>query len=150
MRDQRLTQMEGLGLIVNQEGGRNTIVPRDRKWLEERGILTYDALPLSKIAIAENTGQSFFHVQMLHPAASGVEISRKKYEELLNMPYQDGMEGLDSLFEVAEASQTVEPTGSPLTPAMCEVYTRLGKLFLDKGDSWKKAETVLYFGRTIR
>ena len=124
MVDPRLVQMEELDLIKSQSNGNFAIVSRDREWLQERGILPYDKL-------------------------NGVEILRREYERLLNMKPRRDMAGLDELFRVAKESRGVEPTGPGLTQTMCEVYVRLRNLFPLKSDSWRKTETLLYFGRTI-
>lgn len=149
MRDLRLVQMEDLGLIVDQGNDQITIVPRNRAWLEQRGMLPYDKLPLSWKAIAANTGQDSLEVQYLHPSASGVEISRRMYDELQDMPPVDGKQGLKLLFSASDESELVDPRGPPLNVAMLEVYTRLKKLFPDKNDSWRKTEALLYFGQTV-
>jgi len=105
-------------------GDPEQIVPRDASWLKEKGLLPYDKL-------------------------RDVMISEPDYQGLLDMPWEEGHEGIDTLLSEGELADKVSPTGAALTAAMCEIYVRLGKLFPDKSDGWKKAETVLYFGKRI-
>lgn len=111
--------------MADQKLLRRKELERDKAWLQEGGILPYDKL-------------------------KGVEISSEKYKKLLDMESQKGREGLEALFVASKESQTIDPTGSDLSAAECEVYVRLKLLFPEKSDSWRKAETILYFGRTIQ
>jgi len=150
MRDKRLVDLEELDLIVNKGDGTNDIVPRDRSWLERKGILPYDRLQKSNLAEAENRNigsQGHMILSLERPNATGVEISNVDYEKILNMPFVDGQEGLRLMFEASFESEKTSPVGLPLSVAMCEVYSRLKILFPNKSPGWRKAETMLYFGR---
>ena len=124
MVDQRLIHMEELYLIKRTGPHSYFIVPRNEEWLQKNGLLTYEKI-------------------------SGNDISNKDYQRLLAMPSLEDTEGLETLIKACEESQTVDPAGPDLSPAMCEIYVRLKRLFPEKSNSWVKTETVLYFGRTV-
>lgn len=148
MNNQKLDEMEQFELI-DREDEKITIVPRDKSWLEANGILQYDKLPVSHIARKKNENLGKYEYMCLvtqNPCINGVEISEEEYKRLLTMDYQEGIDGLEILSNAFEDSKTVEPTNESLNYVMCEVYVRLETLFPDQDDSWRKRETIFYFG----
>ncbi len=133
MDNQKLEEMKQFGLIDKQESKMISIVPRNKSWLEVNGILQYGELPVAP-TIAQNS------------IINGVKISKEDYEKLLVMPYQKEIIGLEEILNAFEDSKTVEPVNKSLTYVMCEVYIRLKKLFPNQTDSWRKRETIFYFG----
>ena len=144
-----LNELEQLGLVSMEEDGTYTIVCRDKEWLESNGIFQYGDFPLAPIAKLNN-GTMSSHDYMCTFTESksrfGADISKKDYDSLLDMDYNEGCMGLKHLLKTVEHLKIVEPVSESINLVMCEVYVRLKERFPNKLDTWYKRETVFYFG----
>ena len=94
----------------------------DRQWFEQNGMLPYVHL-------------------------DGPELTAEQHEDVMNFKSPEDEEALRALLEAEQELINNDPVGYNFTPAMCEVYFRLGQLFPDKGPIWKRTEMLIHFGK---